>query len=129
MIKKQEILAITRLSPEDRYKYLIKRVSDFEEIWVLSNEEEGFALNEEKDGRLFMPVWPFKEYTEPCIHGAFKDCSSKKLDIYYFIDEILDTLIQNKIDILAFPIIDGWGLKVDCREFKSDLVSEMEQYE
>lgn len=119
---------VLSLSPEDRHLHLIKRVADFEKIWVLHNEEEGYALNEEKNGKKYLPVWPFKEYSDTWIKDDFSNFASKEIDIYAFKDEMLDKLKQNKIGILSFPAKEI-GLKIEIEKFRKDLTEELEEYE
>lgn len=128
-ITKQGILAILSLSPEQRYEYLVKKVADFETLWALFSEEEGFALNIEKDGRQYLLVWPCKAFSDLWISGEFRYFSSREIAVSEFIDKMIPQLIENDIDILCFPPKDGWGLKVKCSQLKNDLIEEMKQYE
>ena len=44
-VSKQEIEAVTALSPEERYGYFIKRICDWEQVWGLF-EDDCIVLNE-----------------------------------------------------------------------------------
>lgn len=48
-VSKQEIEAVTALSPEERYGYFIKRICDWEQVWGLF-EDDCIVLNEAKNG-------------------------------------------------------------------------------
>lgn len=48
-ITEQEIEAIIKLTPQQRYAYFLKRICDCEEIWTLY-EDDCIVLNEDKQG-------------------------------------------------------------------------------
>ena len=52
-ISKQELEAVTALSHRRRYGYFIKRICDWEQVWVLF-EDDCIVLNEAKNGKLLM---------------------------------------------------------------------------
>lgn len=128
-LTRQGVLAILSMSPERRYEYLVKKVTDFETLWVLFSEEEGFALNVEEDGRQYIPIWPSKEFSDTWTFDEYQGFSPKEIDLSKFINDIIPKLAENKIDILCFPTQGGWGLKVKCLKFRNDLIEDMKQYE
>lgn len=129
MISKKEIDAILKLEPLDRFKYFIKRVVDFEEVWLLFNENDGYALNIEDDNSKYLPVWPFKEFSETWRSGSFSKFNSVKVNIHIFKDEMLPKLSKNKINILVFPTETKKGFIITIKEFENILNDEMTQYE
>ena len=60
-ISKQELEAVTALSPEERYGYFIKRICDWEQVWVLF-EDDCIVLNEAKHGKLYVLLFPFEDF-------------------------------------------------------------------
>lgn len=46
-ISKQEFEAITKLVPEKRYDYFIKRICDWKQVWTLYNDD-CIIINEDK---------------------------------------------------------------------------------
>ena len=47
-ITEQEIEAIIKLTPQQRYAYFLKRICDWEEIWTLY-EDDCIVLNEDRE--------------------------------------------------------------------------------
>ena len=67
-ITEQEIEAIIKLTPQQRYAYFLKRICDWEEIWTLY-EDDCIVLNEDKQGVLFVFLFPFETFAS---HYAIK---------------------------------------------------------
>ena len=65
-VSKQELEAVTALSPEKRYNYFVKRICDWEQVWTLY-EDNYIVLNEAKNGKLYI-VYPYKP-KNPLIHS------------------------------------------------------------
>lgn len=128
MISKKEFEAVTSLSPEKRGTYLMKRIADTEEVWVLFNEKDGYALNMEDDGTQSFPVWPFKEFADTWIEGEFSKFSSVKVDVYKFKDEMVPKLLVNGIRLLLFPAANEYGCLMNAGEFIVALNKELSEY-
>ena len=128
MISEKEIENIVKLSHVERYKYCIKKIADFEEVWLLNNDD-GYAINIEDDDSKYLPIWPFKEFSDLWISGAFSKYNSTKIDVYNFKDNMLPKLIKANINILVFPTETEKGFIMNINEFKNSLSAELSQYE
>ena len=62
-VSKQELETVTALSPEKRYNYFVKRICDWEQVWTLY-EDDYIVLNEAKNGKLYILLFPFKDFAE-----------------------------------------------------------------
>ena len=60
-VSKQELEAVTALSPEKRYNYFVKRICDWEQVWGLF-EDDCIVLNEAKNGKLYVLLFPFEDF-------------------------------------------------------------------
>ena len=128
MISQKEFEKVSELNPEKRLSYLIKRIADFEEVWLLYNDADGYALNEETDGSDSFPVWPFKVFSDVWIEGEFSRFTSKKVTLELLLNSILPKLEEQQIRILAFPTDVGEGVLLKCAEFRELVEDELSQY-
>lgn len=129
-VSKQELEAVTALSPEKRYNYFVKRICDWEQVWTLY-EDDYIVLNEAKNGKLYILLFPFKDFAE---HYAIntrgmKGVSYKSFEINEFLETIIKKLQANNVsNALVFPVANGYGLNVSMTDMVKDIQSELENY-
>ena len=130
-ITEQEIEAIIKLTPQQRYAYFLKRICDWEEIWTLY-EDDCIVLNEDKQGVLFVFLFPFETFAS---HYAIKQWGmrgtfAKCFKLNEFVSTIANKLLANSVsDALVFPIPNGFGLNVPLSRLIADIHKELENYE
>ena len=130
-ISKQEFEAITKLVPEKRYDYFIKRICDWEQVWTLYNDD-CIILNEDKKGDLFILLFPFEPFASyyAIKTEGMQNAVCKSYSIKDFFGSFLEKLLSNNITkALVFPIPNGFGLNVPIKTIKEDVNEELENYE
>jgi hypothetical protein len=118
---------ILNLSPQERYGYFIRKVADFEEVWLIQDKGKYLTLAD-KDEQIVIPVWPEKEFAELMLTDDWKDHEVQCMNLHDFIDW-LDRLDEERVKIAGFPSFNFNGVVVTANEMKNHLVYESEQYE
>lgn len=129
-VSKQELEAVTALSPEKRYNYFVKRICDWEQVWTLY-EDDCIVLNEAKNGKLYILLFPFKDFAEHYATNTrgMKGVSYKSFEINEFLETIIKKLQANNVsNALVFPVANGYGLNVSMTDMVKDFQSELENY-
>lgn len=129
-VYKQELEAVTALSPEKRYNYFVKRICDWEQVWTLY-EDDCIVLNEAKNGKLYILLFPFKDFAEHYATNTrgMKGVSYKSFEINEFLETIIKKLQANNVsNALVFPVANGYGLNVSMTDMVKDIQSELENY-
>ena len=129
-VSKQEIEAVTALSPEKRYNYFVKRICDWEQVWTLY-EDDYIVLNEAKNGKLYILLFPFKDFAEhyATTTRGMKGVSYKSFEINEFLETIIKKLQANNVsNALVFPVANGYGMNVSMIDMVKDIQSELENY-
>lgn len=129
-VSKQELEAVTALSPEKRYNYFLKRICDWEQVWTLY-EDDYIVLNEAKNGKLYILLFPFKDFAEHYATNTrgMKGVSYKSFEINEFLETIIKKLQANNVsNALVFPVVNGYGLNVSMIDMVKDIQSELENY-
>ena len=129
-VSKQELEAVTALSPEKRYNYFVKRICDWEQVWTLY-EDNYIVLNEAKNGKLYILLFPFKDFAEHYATNTrgMKGVSYKSFEINEFLETIIKKLQANNVsNALVFPVANGYGLNVSMIDIIKDIQSELENY-
>jgi hypothetical protein len=118
---------ILNLSPQDRYGYFIRKVADFEEVWLIQDNGQYVTLGDKED-QIAIPVWPEKEFAELMLADDWKGYNVEGKDVHEFV-EWLDTLEGGGYKIAGFPGVDLKGVVVTADEMKNHLIYELQQYE
>jgi hypothetical protein len=118
---------ILNLSPQDRYRYFIRKVADFEEVWLIHENGQYVTLGD-KEEQIAIPVWPEKEFAELMLTDDWKTYTVENMDVHDFV-EWLDTLEEEGNKVAGFPDIELKGVVVTADEMKNHLIYELQQYE
>jgi hypothetical protein len=118
---------ILNLSAEDRYGYFIRKVADFEEVWLIK-DQDGYAIFGDQENKTTIGVFPEKEFAELFLTDTWSNCVLESKDLNVFM-EWLDKLENDKIQLAGFPNKDLKAIVVEPKEMKSHLLFELQQYE
>lgn len=118
---------ISNLSPADRYGYFIKKVADFQQVWLIQDNGQYVTLGDNTE-ELSIPVWPEKEYAELLLTDDWKDFTVESMEVHEFMDW-LDQLQLENIKVAGFPLTNLNAVVVNADEMKNHLLYELQQYE
>lgn len=118
---------ILNLSAEDRYGYFIRKVADFEEVWLIK-DQDGYVIFGDQENKTTIGVFPEKEFAVLFLTDTWSNCVLESKDLNVFM-EWLDKLDNDKIQIAGFPNKDLKAIVVEPKEMKSHLLFELQQYE
>tara|TARA_R110002126_G_scaffold77742_1_gene193664 strand:- start:161 stop:538 length:378 start_codon:yes stop_codon:yes gene_type:complete len=117
---------IIKLNNAERYDYLIRKVADFETIFLIYGkfwQMSTFNIQ----GTECILVFPEKDFASEHIK-LDKSKKVKKKDLYKFINW-LEKDKSNELNLAIFPNQNNESRIVNSTEFKNDLLEECEQYE
>ena len=122
----KKIENILRLSDQERSDYLIRKVADFEKIYLIYESMDAMC-SISVNGQECIPVFPEREFTE-----NFKNISPKyKVKIFplntFF--EWLDKHSSGEMQFAVFPDNKLNAAIVSASDLKVSLLEECEQYE
>lgn len=128
MITRSEMETVLQQDSRVQFEYFIKRVADFEEIWIIS-DTNGMVLLEAEKNKFVLPVWPFKEYADLYRKEGNQECKLEAVSIYDFLEEELVSLSENGYDLAIMPIHNKPSIIVNSKVFEKAIKTEMEKYE
>lgn len=123
----KEIESVIQLEPFKRYQYSIKKIVDFEEIWLLTSDDK-LSISEIED-KSVIPIWPLKEYVLSNMKEGWEDCQLRCIDLTEFDEKILPFIEKEELLIDIFPVNGISGFIVSIKELLRDLRDEMAKYE
>lgn len=126
-MNKKEIESVIKLDASKRFNYTIKRLADFEELWVLG-DASGFVTYRDNNGAILFPIWPLRDYAELCISGDFINSRPEIIPVKEFIEEYLPSFKINNYKLVVFPTATDKGVPVEIDFFKQQIENENEWY-
>ncbi|WP_242133008.1 DUF2750 domain-containing protein [Aestuariivivens marinum] len=126
-MNQQKINNIFALDSKERYGYLLRKVADFETIYLIADNEDQCVMIGSNDISV-LPVWPEKEFAELFLTDTWKDYKVIEYDIYDFLDW-LDELEKEKAELAGFPNSEFNTVHVSAIDMKNHLIYELNQYE
>jgi hypothetical protein len=109
-----------------RYDHFVNRAADWEEVWLLEQEEDNWALTTSDEGDA-LAVWPHPRYAEACAVGEWDDRRPAMVPVEEFIDDVVPQLLADGVSVSVFPRPQGGGVLVGPRKLRSDLEGAISQ--
>lgn len=121
----KKIKNIIRLNNSERYKYLIRKVADFETIYLIYGDFSEMNITN-INGKECILAFPEREFAEIHISQNSKQ-KVREVDLNQFI-EWLSKDNSEQIKLAVFPNENNNAKIVISSELKNDLIKEREQY-
>jgi hypothetical protein len=128
-MNEEEFRAVTALAPGERYNHFVKRVAEWERVWVLASDTGGLVQNEDDEGRGYLAVWPHPRYAEACATDEWAATEPAEIGIDEWTIEVLPSLAAEGTMLVVFPTPDQQGFVVPPEGMKEDIESELSLYE
>ena len=126
-MNQQKIDKIFELDSKERYGYLLRKVADFETIYLIADNEDKYVMLSSNDLNV-IPVWPEKGFAKLFLTESWKNYNVVEYDIHDFIDWLTD-LDKDNVGIAGFPNSDFNTVHVSAVDMKNHLLFELSQYE
>ena len=123
----KKIENILRLSDQERSDYLIRKVADFEEIYMIYESMDAMC-SISVNGQECIPVFPELEFAENFKNISPKYKKVKILPLNTFF-EWLDKPSSGEMQFAVFPDNKLNAAIVSASDLKDSLLEECEQYE
>tara|TARA_B110000902_G_C14029526_1_gene483501 strand:- start:24 stop:401 length:378 start_codon:yes stop_codon:yes gene_type:complete len=117
---------IIELNNVERYDYLVRKVADFETIFLIYGKFWQMSTSN-IHGTECIIVFPEKDFAQEHIKLE-KSRRVKKKDLYKFINW-LEKDKSNELNLAVFPNQNNEARIMKSSELKNDLMKECEQYE
>ena len=121
--KLKNILALT---PEPRYEYFIRKITDFETLWGLY--DGGWATADSKTV-VAIPFWPEEDFAKLCANAEWEGFEPKSILLSDFIGIWLPGMERDKKVCQLSPIPNQQGSLVLPQNLLFAVKKELQQYE
>jgi hypothetical protein len=123
----KQLETVFKLEPKERYGYLIRKVADFEKVFLIA-DKEGNYVTCGTDNSVVIPIWPELEFAQELIKTEWENCVVKMVELNKFI-MWMDKLETENHLIAGFPNQKLNSIIVKPIEIKNHLIYECQKYE
>lgn len=124
-INQKEFDDVFKLSAPERYGYFIEKVSEFEEIWGL-RDEEGWFTSADNNGQILLPVWPHIKYASAFVSGEWLNGTPTVITLENWLNNWLPGFEDDGTSLAVFLNLDHKGAVVTARRLLDDIIEELE---
>lgn len=121
----QELQDIKSMPAAQRLQYFLTRVMEAEEVWSLA-DRHGWVMRVQDD-KTILSLWPYRQCAEACIDES--DLYSHATSLDHFVERIIDSLIEQDIQLDILPGRDSQGALLSAVELQAMFKSLMESGE
>lgn len=125
-MNEKELEMTLKLDPNKRYRYFIKKVADYEEVWSLSNDR-GWVTSEDDNGKIQLHFWPTKEHAKYCAIEKWKDTNPESISLEDFVENWLPGMLEDNVGISIF-YNNTDSISIPIPQVFSDIEDELENY-
>ncbi len=115
---------VSSLSAEQRYEHFVDKISKWEEVWTLKDQDGAVMLS--TDDAPCLPVWPHPDYAIAWKTDEWSDCELLSIPLQAWMERWLPGLGEDEIDIAVFPNVDEQGIVVDPYEMNDAILQSLE---
>jgi len=126
MAHQKKFEGVSALSGSERYKYFVRKVSDFQTVWGLY--DDGWATAEANNASC-IPFWPEAVFAEACATGDWKGYVPRAIPRDVFISRWLSGMQHDRTAVAIFPTPSDKACIVSATMLTSDIEQELQQYE
>lgn len=119
-----ESVLLPTMTDDEQLEYFLYRIFETDEIWSIRTS--GQPVIRELDGRITLPVWPYKRYAEEAAVGDWEGLPAVADSVDYFTYQTLDKAARQGITIEIMPRRELAGCLITPQRLFSMLESMME---
>ena len=124
----EQYKAVVSLDGEQRCAHFIGRVTDWETLWGVRNDE-GWLVPDAPEGFEYFPVWPHPEYAQTITDKVFPRHLATEISLADFMTDWLPKLEVDKVKVAVFPNENWEFWVVEPSDLMIALENELAQYE
>jgi hypothetical protein len=123
----KQLESVFNLESKERYGYLIRKVVDFEQVFLIADKKGNYVTCGTVD-EMIIPIWPELEFAQELIKTEWRNCVVKMVELKEFM-KWMDKLESENYLVGGFPNQKLNSIVVKPIEIKNHLIFECQQYE
>lgn len=129
-LNEKQLKRVLQLGCEERYEYFLKKVTKWEEIWILVDSNKGFLkICSEEDDLEYIPVWPHPDYAREYASDSDEVLKPKSISLSEFIEKWVPGLDEDALNVGIFPNQDLTVWVIEPFELSEEIEGELSKYQ
>ena len=116
------------LTSKQRYEHFISKVCDWEELWILEDNNKDFLIITPQEDLAYLPVWPHADYAL-AFHEIYPSLKPSRVELDSFLETWLPNLNNDGLKVGVLPNLGTTVWIIDPLDLKAELENELQQYE
>ena len=116
------------LTSKQRYEHFILKVCDWEELWILEDNNKDFLIITPQEDLAYLPVWPHADYAL-AFHEIYPSLKPSRVELDSFLETWLPNLNNDGLKVGVLPNLGTTVWIIDPLDLKAELENELQQYE
>ena len=116
------------LTSKQRYEHFILKVCDWEELWILEDNNKDFLIITPQEDLAYLPVWPHADYAL-AFHEIYPSLKPSRVELDSFLETWLPNLNNDGLKVGVLPNLGTTVWIIDPLDLKEELENELKQYE
>ena len=118
-LTKEQIDAVNKMRPEERFNYCVKEIAKHRKVWILTDEHGCVMLNTEDED--CVPVWPNEEFANEWATGEWEHCKAEPISTAKWLSRWTYGLEEDELSVVVFPNDNEEGVVLYPDEFEFEL--------
>ena len=115
------------LADAERYNYMIRRLADSEQLYLLDNN--GWVTYGDNNGNILLPIWPEEEFANLCAIDEWAAANSVAMNLEKFFLDLIPALVEQNIRLAIFPLHNtNKCIGVDSQIFAKQINSYLSEW-
>jgi hypothetical protein len=121
-LNQEEFDRALTLPGDERYRYFVSKVVDFDEVWTLKGPDGFVLFATDEDGRCrCLPFWPHPDHAAALAVDMWRDCEPERIDLESFLTNWLPGMTTDNLKVAVFPTPLGTSIIVEPEALMRDL--------
>ena len=116
------------LTSKQRYEHFILKVCDWEELWILKDNNKNFLIITPQENIEYLPVWPHADYAS-AFHEIYPSFKPSRIELSAFLEKWLPNLNNDDLKVGVLPNLGTTVWIINPLDLKKELENELQQYE
>ncbi|ASJ76188.1 DUF2750 domain-containing protein [Granulosicoccus antarcticus] len=127
-IDEQEYESVVALESNDRFKYFIGKVAEWQQLWGVKNDE-GWLVPEAPEGFEYFPLWPHPKYAQDIADNNFQGYTATEISLDELLEYWLPLFKDDSVRVAIFPDHNWTFWCIEPEELAEVLEAEISNHE
>ena len=113
------------LTSKQRYEHFISKVCDWEELWILADQNQNFRIITPQENLEYLPIWPHADHAS-AFHAIYPSHKPSRVELDSFLEIWLPNLNDDGLKVGVLPNLGATVWIIGPLDLKEELENELQ---